>query len=289
MRGTGYGALLDAVRGVRWPARWPVGSAPPGVHHSRQRGASSEFAEYRLYRQGDDPRRIDWRLLARSDRAYLRLATDRALLTTTFVVDASASMAYPEPALDKWRLAVETAIGLAAVSHAQGDPVGAHVPLPQAASRTLPPRTRRGVVGEIAQALDAITPSGDAPLASACLTIGARRIVILTDLLGDADALRDAARALMARDVEVQLVHVVAREELAPPGGAMLATDPEDERTSRPLAPESLAGYERAFAAWRDEMARAWRATGAGYVQATTGEAVARVVRRVVDPRGATG
>jgi uncharacterized protein (DUF58 family) len=287
MRGTGYGALLDAVRGVRWPARWPVGSAPPGVHHSRQRGVSSEFAEYRLYRQGDDPRRIDWRLLARSDRAYLRLATDRALLTTTFVVDASASMAFPAPGLDKWRLAVETAIGLAAVSHAQGDPVGVHVPLPHAAPRTLPPRTRRGVVGEIARALDEVAPAGGAPLAPACLAPGARRVVVITDLLGDADALLDAARALMARDVEVQLVHVVAREELAPPGGAILATDPEDERTSRPLASESLAAYQRAFAAWRDEMARAWRSTGAGYVQATTGEPVPRIVRRVVDPRGA--
>jgi len=295
MRGSGYGALLDAVRGVRWPARRPVGSAPPGVHHSRQRGASSEFAEYRLYRQGDDPRRIDWRLLARSDRAYLRLATDRALFTTMVVVDASASMAWPEPTLDKWRLAVETAIGLAAVAHGQGDPVGLLVPLASAPPRLLAPRTRRGVIGEIARALDEVVPGGTPALAPALQAITARRIVLLTDLLGDpptgsgggegAEPLRDAARALIARDAEVQLVHIVAREELEPPGGAMLATDPEDERISRPLAAESLAAYQRAFAAWRDEMAHAWRAAGAGYAMATTGESAPRVVRRVVDPR----
>ncbi|HYD51552.1 MAG TPA: DUF58 domain-containing protein [Gemmatimonadaceae bacterium] len=285
MRGPGYGALLDAVRGVRWPARWPVGGALPGAHHSRQRGASSEFAEYRLYRQGDDPRRIDWRLLARSDRAYLRLATDRALLATTLVLDATASMAFPAPQHDKWRLAREVAIGLAAVAHAQGDPVGLVVPLTAAEARALPPRTRRGVVGEIAQALDAVEPGGTVPLAPACLRVGTRRVVVLTDLLGDAEALLDAARALMARDVEVHLVHVVAQDELTPGGATILATDPEDERVSRPLAGATIGGYQRAFAAWREEMAHTWRAAGAGYVLAATSQAPARVVRRVVDPR----
>ena len=83
MSGASYGALLDAVRGVQWPARRVVPAGPVGAHHSRMRGASTEFAEYRAYRQGDEARRIDWRLLARSDRAYVRLTTDRAVLGTT--------------------------------------------------------------------------------------------------------------------------------------------------------------------------------------------------------------
>ena len=67
MTGTSYGALLDAVRGVHWQSRRAVTSTMAGTHHSKLRGTSAEFTEYRLYRQGDDPRRIDWRLLARSD------------------------------------------------------------------------------------------------------------------------------------------------------------------------------------------------------------------------------
>src|SRR5678810_56818 len=89
------GSLLDAIRGVKWPALRAVPGALPGAHHSRLRGAAPELSEYRVYRQGDDPKRIDWRLLARSDRAYIRLATDRAILPTMIVLDASASMAYP--------------------------------------------------------------------------------------------------------------------------------------------------------------------------------------------------
>src|SRR5512132_1936121 len=119
-----YGALLDAVRGVRWPAARRVAGATLGAHPSRLRGNSSEFSEFRPYRQGDDPRRVDWRLLARSDRAYVRLTTDRATLRTAILVDASASMAFPLPSFDKWRLTRELAIGLAFVAHAEADPVG---------------------------------------------------------------------------------------------------------------------------------------------------------------------
>src|SRR5690606_35363025 len=102
-----YGALLDAVRGVRWPARRPVPGGAPGAHQARSRGIAPEFAEYRPYRQGDDTRRIDWKLLARSDRAFIRLAPDQAILGTTFIVDASASMDFPRDATDagKWLLA----------------------------------------------------------------------------------------------------------------------------------------------------------------------------------------
>src|SRR4051812_9841273 len=109
-----YGELLDAVRGVRWPAARRVGGATLGAHPSKLRGNSSEFSEFRPYRQGDDPRRVDWRLLARSDRAYVRLTTDRATLRTAVVVDASASMAYPLETRGKWVRAREVAVGLAA-------------------------------------------------------------------------------------------------------------------------------------------------------------------------------
>src|SRR6476469_9104652 len=105
-----YGALLDAVRGVRWPTRRSATGSTIGAHRSRLRGSSSEFSEFRPYRQGDDPRRVDWRLLARSDRAYVRLTTDRATFRTSMIVDASASMAFPQPELTKWVRAREIAV-----------------------------------------------------------------------------------------------------------------------------------------------------------------------------------
>jgi uncharacterized protein (DUF58 family) len=282
-----YGPLLDALRGLKWPARRAVPGALPGAHVSRLRGSAPEFSEYRPYRQGDDPRRLDWRLLARSDRAYVRLAEDRSVLPTVFLVDASASMAFPADGAGKWERARELAVGLAAVAHAAGDPVGLLVAAGGGSVR-LPTRARRGVVGEIAAALDAVRPGGSRPLAPELAALPATaRAVIVSDFLGDAEALLRTARARIAAGGDLWALHVVAAEELEPPARAVLATDPEDAAVRRPLTAASRAAYQSAFAEWRDALARDWRAAGAGYALVTTDEPAARAVRRVVAPASA--
>ena len=170
-----YGALLDAVRGVRWPARRPVPQGAPGAHQARSRGVAPEFAEYRPYRQGDDPKRLDWKLLARSDRAFIRLAPDHAVLGTTFLVDASASMEFAE----KWLQAKRLTIALAAAAHAGGDPVGLTL-VTSSGARRLEPRTRQGVVGDFARSLDAAKPSGSLTLADH-VGSSAPRCAVVTD------------------------------------------------------------------------------------------------------------
>ena len=278
-----YGALLDAVRGVHWHARHAVVSTMPGAHHSRVRGTSAEFTEYRLYRQGDDPRRLDWRLLARSDRAYIRLATDRVVLPTTIVVDASASMAFPAATLAKWSHAQQIAIGLAAIAHADGDPVGLVAGGWRDSPLVVAPRTRRGVVGELARALEIVTPGGSAPLGPAIAAIRTPRLAIVTDLLGDADELLRAARVHIVANGEVHLVHVVASEEVDPPRRPLLALDPERHGVQRMLIESTRPAYQSRFAEWRSEMARRWRAAGAAYTEVTTSEPPAHAVRRIAE------
>lgn len=284
MSGEAYGALLDAVRGVQWPARRVVPAGPVGAHHSRARGASTEFAEYRGYRQGDDPRRIDWRLLARSDRAYIRLSTDRAMLGTTIVLDSTASMAFPVATRAKWTRAREIAIGLAAVASAAGDPVGLVLAAGNATPRLLPPRTRRGVVDELAQVMDGVEPSGGAPLAPLVRLARSPRIAIVSDLLGDADDVARAVSAHVAAGGEAHVVHVVAREEIDPPRRTLLAADPEDPATERLLSESTRSAYEEAFAEWRAELARQFRAGGAAYAEVVTDEPAAHAVRRIARP-----
>src|SRR3954471_2751863 len=248
-----YGALLDAVRGVRWPAARRVTGATLGAHPSKLRGNSSEFSEFRPYRQGDDPRRVDWRLLARSDRAYVRLTTDRATLRTAIVVDASASMAFPQPELAKWVRAREIAVALAAVAHAEADPVGLTI----ASERpvTLVPRARRSVIVEMIRALDATTPSGSPALAPHLSAARAPRVVVVTDLPGDFDELLAAAKLRIAAGGEVIVVHLVALEELDPPADALLAVDPERSDVRRTLDGAARDDYRRAFHAWLDTTA----------------------------------
>ncbi len=279
-------ALLDQVRGLRWPARHVAAATMPGAHRARLRSPGGEFSEYRAYRQGDDPRRLDWRLLARSDRAFIRLADDHALLPTLLLVDASASMAFPATGARqhaKWRQARAVALGLASVAHAAGDPVG--LALTQG-ERWLPPRARRGVIGEIGRALDATVPDGAAPLAplvthAASTTRGAR-IVVLSDFLGDAEATLRAASTHRAQGGELYALHLLDDAELDPPRGAVMAIDPEAPAVQRPLDATARAEYLAAFGAWREATARAWRDAGAAYTTVVTSEPAARAVRRVV-------
>lgn len=289
MASSTYGALLDAVRGVRWPARRRVAGAVTGVHQSRARGTTAEFSEFRAYRQGDDPRRLDWKLLARSDRAYVRLATERAVLPTTIVIDASASMAFPARTLDKWRLAREIAVALAAVAQASGDPVGLIVAGPAGDGARLVPRSRRGVVAEVARLLDRTMPNGTGAMTPAITLARTARLAIVTDLLGDADAMLRAATIHIAAGGEVHLVHVIAEAELRPPRGARLVRDPESSADERLFADDTRAEYEQRFGEWRREMSRRWRAAGATYSEAITTETTPRIVRRIAEPQTARG
>lgn len=279
-----YGPLLDALRGVAWPARRRVRGAVSGTHRSPLRGVSPEFTEYRPYRQGDDPRRLDWKLLARTDRASVRVTSDRSTFGTVIALDASASMAFPEPTLDKWTQACRVAMGLAAVALAAGDPVGLVVATTDGA-RSSVPRARRSVLEEAARLLADVEPRGSEPLLPALGVAGARRsfrLAIISDFLGDADDLIAFARQRSGAGGDMYAVHIVAREELEPHGTAMFATDPEAPEIRRPLATSTRDDYQRAFSLWREELAREWRSAGVVYTEVPTDEAPERAVRRVV-------
>jgi uncharacterized protein (DUF58 family) len=285
-----YAALLDAVRGIRWPARSAVRGGIPGTHTSRLRGISAEFTEYRPYRQGDDPRRIDWKLFARSDRAYIRLSNDRAILPTMIVLDASASMAFPTTTHAKWKLAAQLGVGLGAVARNSGDPVGLVIAGDDPV--LLSPRTRRSVTHEIIRAVSETTPGGSTPL-SPSVSIAAQiggRLVIVTDFLGDAAELLAVASRWVVAGREVHAVHVIAHEEMNPPRESAMVSDPELAEIRRPMIGEARDQYLAAFAAWREEVAHEWSDAGVSYTMAVTGaETTDHLIRRIAAVRAAGG
>jgi len=283
-----YAALLDAVRGIRWPARVAVRGGIPGAHTSRLRGISAEFTEYRPYRQGDDTRRIDWKLFARSDRAYIRLSNDRAILPTMIVLDASASMAFPVATNAKWMLAAQLGVALGAVARNSGDPLGLVV-AQEEEPLLLAPRMRRSVTLEIIRAVSGTRPAGNAPLAPS-VSVAAQyggRIVIVTDLLGDSAELLTVASRLVAAGREVHAVHVIAAEEIDPPSDAAMVSDPESPSVRRALTGETRDSYITAYAAWRDQIAHEFSDAGVAYTEAIVGEETPdHLIRRFTAPRG---
>jgi uncharacterized protein (DUF58 family) len=282
-----YAPVLDAARGIGWPALHRVRSAAPGPHVSTVRGTSSDFVEYRPYRQGDDPKRIDWKLVARTNRVYVRVSQERTILPTMFVVDSSASMAFPGDTRGKWELARRLAVGLAAIARHRGDPVGLAM-ASSAGSRVVPPRTRRTVLDEVMRALE-LVPAGEVPLAPTAVDAmhRAARAVLITDFLGDADALLAAGKTFAAAGGELYAIHVVDRGELDPDPKKLLLADPEHPTVRRPMSPPAREAYLRRFAEWRATLASDWRSIGAVYTMVVPDdEAMRGVLRRITTPRG---
>lgn len=98
-----------------------------GIHAGRERGAGVEFSEYRAYAPGDEWRRVDWKLLARADRYYVREAERDSHVATWLWLDATASMAEPSReinGIDKLWFSRCVLACLAAVAQRQGDAFG---------------------------------------------------------------------------------------------------------------------------------------------------------------------
>lgn len=81
------------LKGLSLIARRAVGDRGIGLHASHSRGTGLEFAQYRPYEFGDEPRQIDWKLYARSDRFFVREAERESPVALWILLDASASMA----------------------------------------------------------------------------------------------------------------------------------------------------------------------------------------------------
>src|SRR5213075_381810 len=96
-----YSRFLDlramaALENLRFTTRQRIEGAYSGRHISRRIGGAGEFADYREFTGGDDLRRLDWKVLARTGRAYLRMYQDETNLSCTILIDASGSMRFGE-------------------------------------------------------------------------------------------------------------------------------------------------------------------------------------------------
>lgn len=119
--------LRAQLRGLRIASRRGSPLRGGGQHRSRDKGAGLEFSQYRGYEPGDEPRRIDWKLYARSDRFFVREAERDSPLAVWIVLDGSASMAQADETRPDWtRLDAARALAacIAEVALRQGDRVG---------------------------------------------------------------------------------------------------------------------------------------------------------------------
>jgi uncharacterized protein (DUF58 family) len=269
-----------------------------GDHQGLVPGGGSEPAESRLYAPGDDVRRMDWNLTARTAVPHVRTTIADRELETWLVVDGSASLDFGTVGCEKRDLALAAAAAFAFLTVRGGNRVAASLFGPEAA--VVPPRSGRPAALALLHRLEQRgraaggpqTPGAQATLAEALrrIRLTARRrglIVLITDLIDQSDWPRELRALALRHEVVVGEVRD-PRESNLPSVGLLMLVDPEtgqrlEVQTSNPKV---RARFAEVAAARQADHARQVRATGASHlVLSTDRDWLFDVVRFVVARR----
>ncbi len=250
-----------------------------GLHRSPFHGFNIEFAAYREYTPGDDLRRLDWRVFARSDRHYIKQYEEESNVRVTFVVDASASMNYrgSRAALSKFDYAATLVVSLAMLLARQQDPVGL-VLFDEQAGTVLPPNATQAQVTVMSGLLQACTPARKTELGGLLrsLTDQIRRrglLVVVSDLFTDLDAVYDGLNRLRFLGHEVLVLQVLDRDELDLPfDGPTVFRDIEGDEELFAEPGGFRRQYQGAIREFLDEVRRECGNRGYDYVRFCTDE-----------------
>ena len=212
-------AALMAIRNLELRARAVVEGFWHGLHRSPYHGFSVEFTEYRPYSPGDDPRYLDWRLVARTDRYFIKKFEDETNLRCHLLVDNSKSMTFGSRSYTKAAYANTFAATLAYFLSQQGDAVGL-LTFDEAVREYLPARNRPRHLRQLMLALEK-EPGGTAtdlaaPLKRIAELVRKRGLVVLvSDLLAPVETLESSLAMLTASGHEVLLFHLADPAEIA--------------------------------------------------------------------------
>ena len=202
-----------------------------GERRSKRKGTSVEFADYRNYVVGDDLRRIDWNIYGRLDRLFLKLFLEEEDLHFFVLVDTSNSMDFGDPT--KLHYAKQVAAALAFIALVNHDRLVIETFSDQIDLR-LPPTRGRTQFWRALDFLEKLQPGGGSQLAPAMKNFSLRHagkgiVVLISDLL-DKGGYENALRYLVARQMDIYVIHVLSHEEVQPElAGDLRLVDAEDE------------------------------------------------------------
>ncbi len=181
-----------------------------GIHRSPYHGFSVEFSEYRQYTKGDDPRFIDWKVMARTDRAYIKKFEDETNLRAHLVIDRSRSMTYGSGEYSKSDYVATFATTLGHFLMGQGDAIGLTT-FDQAIDQHIPARNRPGQLRRLMVELEK-APEGEGTDLAAGLRGAAERInkrslvVMFSDFLAPLEKVKAEVGMMAAAGHDILLV-----------------------------------------------------------------------------------
>ncbi|MBI4718812.1 MAG: DUF58 domain-containing protein [Planctomycetes bacterium] len=236
-------AVLATIAGLELRARLAVEGYFSGMHHSPHHGLSIEFAEHRVYTQGDDLRHIDWKVFGRTDKYYIKEYEQESNLHLMLVVDGSESMTFRSAAaaMSKYDYACTIAAAIAYLALQQQDAVGLTL-FDERLTRFLRPSSSHPQWRTLAHELAVHRPSGETSVGRVCAELAERlhqqaMIVVISDLLDDVEVTIKGLKQLRYHRHEPIVWNVCDEAELTFPytgptmfvgleAGGTLLTDP---------------------------------------------------------------
>jgi uncharacterized protein (DUF58 family) len=261
------------LKGLRLHARSISGAQGIGQHQSRSRGAGLEFAQYRAYEPGDEPRQIDWKLYARSDKFFVRESERDSPLIVWVLIDATASMAQGDAKRPGWsRLQAAKAQAACVIELAlrQGDRFGiiavndGGLTLVNAGNGT---RHRDACL----LALSRVQAQGGWPNEAQCRPIweriGAQSLVLVLSDDFEEGCVALAERLAKARREVLNIQILTAEERDFPFQGGHRFVDAESGQELLTDAEATRAGFIARFAAARRALAARLAASGIVHIE----------------------
>ena len=288
------GRLLDArvlagISSLELVARTVVEGFLIGLHRSPAFGFSQEFAEYRPYVPGDDPRFVDWNVYARTGRIYLKQYQGETNTSLLLLVDASASMAHGSGPARKIEYARFLAASLAYLALHQHDPAGLVV-FDDDVRAFVPPSLKHGQLPSLLATLERAEPAGRTGFDRALQGVArlARRrgmVAVVSDFYDPPAEVMRALRPLTGRGHELVLFHLLDPSELAP--GFREPVRLEDAETGQQMevGPGQAGEYTRRLREHVDELRQRAGAAGADYRLVDTSQPLDAVLREYLRHR----
>ncbi|HEY2761258.1 MAG TPA: DUF58 domain-containing protein, partial [Pirellulales bacterium] len=210
--------VLARIAGLSLRASRVVEGTVSGLHRSPFHGFNVEFAEYREYSPGDDLRQLDWRVLGRTDRFYIKQYEEESNLRATIVIDASASMGYGSGAMTKFDYAATLAASLATLLVEQQDPVGLAL-FDQEERLTLRPAATQAQLAHIIGQLENAKPDRTTDLGAVLQTLAGKLkkrglVILISDLLTDLESFYSGLSRLQYTGSEILVFQVLDKDEL---------------------------------------------------------------------------
>ena len=239
--------VLARIGNLELVARSVVDGFINGLHRSPYFGASVDFAEHRGYVPGDDIRRVDWRLYARTDRYYIKEYEADSNSNFAVLLDVSRSMGFGSEGMTKLDYARMLAGCLTYLVHRQRDRVGL-VAFDSDIVEFVPPSAKH--MDTTLHVLDRLKPARPGsmrePMNKIAEHFGRRGLLVLiSDLYEEPDALLEAIGPLRFRGHDMIVFHVMDRAELDFEYADPSAFEDLESGEQIPIVPEALAGQYR--------------------------------------------